>query len=389
MNNKEIYFESLLHSVNNCDLCKRMSNRKKVLSTLNGNLHSKVIFIAEAPGRLGADCTGIPLYGDKTGENFDMLISNIEWSRNSIFITNAILCNPQDDNGNNSTPIKEELINCSYYLTMLIELINPEVIITLGVKALESLKIIENHNYVLKDNVAQLLKWNKRYIFPLYHMGPRATIHRNLRQQRADFIKLSHEVDPIKGLKKVHKKNSSLLVNNDECFITEKVQQTKFIEMILLISKELVRFSFFKLTKLLYLCDYNYLQNYGSTISEQVYLRMQEGPWIPNLKDTVNRLDKKYIKILYEGKKPIIEGRHSALNEYRYFSLTEMEITYIKEICNSYKNTNDTFMKIAAYKTEPMKYIMKQEDDGRSMLRIPVMYKDKTVIDIDGVKDNT
>jgi DNA polymerase len=74
-----------------------MCNRRKVLSANNGNLNSKVVFIAEAPGRLGAECTGIPLYGDKTGENFEMLLGNIGWKREDVFITNSILCNPQDE----------------------------------------------------------------------------------------------------------------------------------------------------------------------------------------------------------------------------------------------------------------------------------------------------
>ena len=85
-NNKDAAFNSLLSSVDKCDICPRMCNRKKVLSQMNGNINSKVVFIAEAPGRLGAECTGIPLYGDVTGNNFETLLSNIGWTREDIFI---------------------------------------------------------------------------------------------------------------------------------------------------------------------------------------------------------------------------------------------------------------------------------------------------------------
>jgi uracil-DNA glycosylase family 4 len=205
MISKEDKFNTLLDSVEKCNLCQRLNNRKKILSNENGNINSKVLFVAEAPGRLGAECCGIPLYGDKTGDNFDLLLNNIGWKRDQIFITNSILCNPQDENGNNSSPNKNEIKNCNYFLNMIIELLDPIVIVTLGVKALEALKLIKNHNYDLKNNVAQLIPWNNRKLFPLYHMGPRALIHRNIIKQRGDFISLSNIIDPEYGIKE-HKK---------------------------------------------------------------------------------------------------------------------------------------------------------------------------------------
>lgn len=69
-NQKNNYYKFLKSSVDQCNLSPRLCSRKKVFSLLNGKLHSKVVFIAEAPGRLGAECTGIPLYGDKTGDTF-------------------------------------------------------------------------------------------------------------------------------------------------------------------------------------------------------------------------------------------------------------------------------------------------------------------------------
>lgn len=143
---KEAYFNYLLNSVYRCDLCPRMCGRKKVLSSANGNLNSKILFVAEAPGRLGAECTGIPLYGDKAGDNFELLLSNVGWQRSDIFITNAVLCNPQNEEGNNATPNKDEMINCNYYLKMTLELVNPEVIVTIGAKALEAVSLISPHN---------------------------------------------------------------------------------------------------------------------------------------------------------------------------------------------------------------------------------------------------
>ena len=81
---KATRFNDLVASVQHCDLCLRLCSRRKVLSQANGSIDAKVLFIAEAPGRLGADRTGVPLHGDRTGENFETLLGNIGWQRESV-----------------------------------------------------------------------------------------------------------------------------------------------------------------------------------------------------------------------------------------------------------------------------------------------------------------
>src|SRR5690606_25553634 len=106
---KDRQFEKLVDSIENCRLCPDMECRAKVFSENNGNIYSNVLFIAEAPGRLGADRTRIPLFGDQTGVNFQRLINTIGWTRDKFFITNAILCNPRNEKGNNMTPTKDHI----------------------------------------------------------------------------------------------------------------------------------------------------------------------------------------------------------------------------------------------------------------------------------------
>ncbi len=91
--NKERRFADLVESVRFCNLCPRLESRTKVLSAQNGNIKSKVVFVAEAPGRLGADRTGIPLFGDRTGDNFEKLLNNIGWRRDRFFNPQP-LCQP-------------------------------------------------------------------------------------------------------------------------------------------------------------------------------------------------------------------------------------------------------------------------------------------------------
>ncbi len=382
VSNKSTVFASLLHSVDFCDICPRMCGRNKVLSEMNGSLNTKVMFIAEAPGRLGAECTKIPLYGDRTGDNFEMLINNAGWKRENVFITNAILCNPQDENGNNSTPTKDEIVNCSAYLRMTIDLVNPAVIVTLGIKALDALKNITAHKYVLKENVAQCLDWNGRKLYPLYHMGPRALIHRNMSKQCGDFIKLSHIVDPQDGLKNICTMPEKPIAVPLDNTVNKRIADT----LMYIINIE-AAVSMFKATKLMYLADLYALEKTGSTITQSIYLRMQEGPWIPNLKNVAEQLKKHHaIRIEFRSRKPYYAA---CQKDYHFDSLCDEQIAILDEILLKYKGCDDAKIKTLAYLTEPMKYVRRQEKAGRSMTKIPVLYQNKTVIDIDIPKDKT
>ena len=68
-------FTALLVEVAACRRCPRMEGRRRVLSPANGRLQPQVMFVAEAPGRLGADRTGIPMSGDQMGQRFRALLA--------------------------------------------------------------------------------------------------------------------------------------------------------------------------------------------------------------------------------------------------------------------------------------------------------------------------
>jgi len=191
MKSKQLQFADLITRVRDCSLCSRMSRRKPVLSQSNGNLDSLVVFIAEAPGRLGADKFGIPLYGDQTGRNFEWLISNAGISRGGIFITNAVLCNPRTADGNNDSPTIAEIRNCVKYLKETLDIIEPQYVVPLGAVAVRALNIIEPHDIGLTEGVGKLFGWNGYLVYPLLHPGPRAFIWRTKTQQAEDYKMLA------------------------------------------------------------------------------------------------------------------------------------------------------------------------------------------------------
>ena len=188
---KQSLFADLVVRVEHCNLCPRMQHRRKVLGFANGSLNSSVLFIAEAPGRLGADKFGIPLYGDQTGRNFEMLIASAGLDRESIFITNAVLCNPRTTDGNNDSPTLTEIRNCSRYLEETLEIIKPKYVVTLGAVALTVINAIKPHQIKLSEGVGKVFSWNGFQVYPLFHPGPRAFIWRPKRRQEEDYRTLA------------------------------------------------------------------------------------------------------------------------------------------------------------------------------------------------------
>src|SRR5438105_13334665 len=144
-------FIKLIADAANCLKCRGMCARAAVLSSLNGSIDARVMFIGEAHGRKGADRTRIPFSGDQSGKNFDRFLDAAGLTRSDIFITSAALCNPRGASGANRQPRSKELRNCSDFLRRTIDLINPRVIVTLGGVALEALRLLQSHELTFRD----------------------------------------------------------------------------------------------------------------------------------------------------------------------------------------------------------------------------------------------
>jgi len=198
------YFEELARDAAGCVTCERMVDRRAVLGPLNGTIDPLVMFIAEAPGRNGADRTRIPFHGDVSGDNFEELLGSTGLTRGQIFITNSVLCSPRKPSGANDRPTRKEIRNCSGFLRRQIELIDPPVIATLGAVALDALRLIEDHDFTLRDHAARILQWNRRLLVPLYHPSPQVIITvRDLAQQKKDYRTV------VKALKSAYRRSNN------------------------------------------------------------------------------------------------------------------------------------------------------------------------------------
>jgi uracil-DNA glycosylase family 4 len=92
----------------------------------DGNPQARVMFVGEAPGR-DEDIEGLPFVG-RSGKLLDRMIAAIGLDRTSAYIANVIPWRPPG----NRTPTPQETQICLPFIQRQIELVNPDVLVTLG-----------------------------------------------------------------------------------------------------------------------------------------------------------------------------------------------------------------------------------------------------------------
>jgi uracil-DNA glycosylase len=92
----------------------------------DGNPKARVMFVGEAPGR-DEDLEGLPFVG-RSGKLLDRMIGAIGLDRTSAYIANVIPWRPPG----NRTPTPQETQICLPFIQRQIELVNPDVLVTLG-----------------------------------------------------------------------------------------------------------------------------------------------------------------------------------------------------------------------------------------------------------------
>lgn len=94
-----------------------------------GDCCARLMFIGEAPGA-DEDRTGRPFVG-RAGQLLDKMIGAMGLRRDEVYITNVLKTRPP----NNATPTADEAARCAPYLFEQVRIIDPEVIVTLGLPA--------------------------------------------------------------------------------------------------------------------------------------------------------------------------------------------------------------------------------------------------------------
>jgi DNA polymerase len=92
----------------------------------DGNPSARVMFVGEAPGR-EEDLEGLPFVG-RSGKLLDRMIATIGLDRTKAYIANVIPWRPPG----NRTPTPQETQICLPFIQRQIELVNPDILVTLG-----------------------------------------------------------------------------------------------------------------------------------------------------------------------------------------------------------------------------------------------------------------
>jgi uracil-DNA glycosylase family 4 len=92
----------------------------------DGNPRARVMFVGEAPGR-EEDIEGLPFVG-RSGKLLDRMIAAIGLDRTKVYIANVIPWRPPG----NRTPTPQETQICLPFIQRQIELVDPDVLVTLG-----------------------------------------------------------------------------------------------------------------------------------------------------------------------------------------------------------------------------------------------------------------
>jgi DNA polymerase len=121
--------EAALARFEGCPLRKTATN----LVFGDGNPDARILFIGEAPGA-EEDRQGKPFVGP-SGRLLDLMLASIGLDRTKVFISNTVFWRPPG----NRAPTTTEVAACMPFVERLVELMSPDVLVTLGGPAAKAL----------------------------------------------------------------------------------------------------------------------------------------------------------------------------------------------------------------------------------------------------------
>lgn len=198
--------------VSKCQDCPLHLSRIKAVPG-EGPENAKILFIGEGPG-FHENQQGRPFVG-QAGKFLDELLSVSGLKRETVFITNIVKCRPPG----NRDPQPQELEACAKYLDRQIEIINPEIIVTLGrfsmAKFFGQVKISQIHG--------NMKKIAGKYVVAMYH--PAAALHQPALKNTLldDFAKLKNYMLQVNKENKLRENNSQKY----NPFVAEKDEEDK------------------------------------------------------------------------------------------------------------------------------------------------------------------
>lgn len=156
--------DALEEEIFQCQACGLCQGRKTPVAG-EGSVNADLMFVGEGPGG-DEDRSGRPFVG-AAGVLLSKIIQAMGFTRESVFIANAVKCRPPQ----NRTPVDTELDSCRPFLERQIEIIQPKVICALGRPAAQALLKTTRGINALRGKVHQLNGpgFNDIVVVPTFH----------------------------------------------------------------------------------------------------------------------------------------------------------------------------------------------------------------------------
>lgn len=160
MNNNYAKLEKINEQIKTCTACPLCESRNNAVPG-EGPHESKIMIIGEGPGKLN-DLYGKPFIG-RGGQILDNCLFDANLNREDLYLTNVIKCRMP----HNATPTNKIVSICSSFLEEQIKIINPTVIIALGLPA--SIYLTRNKKAKLLDLQGKILTRGNQKLLCTYH----------------------------------------------------------------------------------------------------------------------------------------------------------------------------------------------------------------------------
>jgi DNA polymerase len=176
---KEELLEKIRQNILLSQVCPELAKGATQLVFGDGNPESAIVFIGEAPGKK-EDETGLPFVG-AAGKFLNEMLKTIGLIRSDVYITNIVKYRPP----NNRDPLPEEKKAFLPYLQRQLEVIRPQLVVTLGRHAascfLPGLSISSEHGKAKRLTLAFDNDKLSIVLLPLFH--PAAALYNGSMRQ--------------------------------------------------------------------------------------------------------------------------------------------------------------------------------------------------------------
>jgi DNA polymerase len=193
--NKQILLEQIKADIEKNNVCPDLAEQAKNLVMGDGNIDADIVFIGEAPGK-NEDEQGLPFVG-AAGKFLDEMLASAGIKRSDVYITNIVKYRPP----NNRDPEEDEKKAFWPYLVRQLDVIQPEIVVTLGRHSMEY--FLPNQKISLIHGQPKRIPFGERklVVVPLYH--PAAALYNGGMRSTLieDFIKLPKIISILKNEK--------------------------------------------------------------------------------------------------------------------------------------------------------------------------------------------